>query len=606
PQSHLAALCSPPALNFLHRHAIGTQRRGQTSHSVPPDVRTMRAGLAHVGTIFALHLIESGCIYWDLNCFTLLHLYLSKAAPATSFNQLEMHTSRVFKSSPQCKPSPDGRFVATLGSSAISIRSTATLRLVNVVRLPAELTGRVSAFLWAPSSSKVLVSTVDQIQVFSAVDSSFHGTIRNPASAGGKAPVIHFGARDTEVLACSAFGLNLAILDLSTSKVVEIGNPKFHHPSSASRGFSIHPGTGHLALLTRVGGKDIVSIHDPATRQVKRSWCPETIDGQGLSWTRDGQWLLLWESPAQGRRLFLYTPDGQRFRTIGDSILPQGQPSNAEPDLELGIKTCQLSSNAELCAIGDHSRGVAVFSTQTWRETMSLLHPSTIVPRDTLQVWQEQLGATDERRSTHSFLRATQNVAPPGPSPDAKIAVPVSLGCSLAAFDASSTLLATRLDDSPGTIWIWDVAAGELRAVLIFHSNACFSWHPSSRELLLVTCQDDARRGASFVWDPASNGPTSVSPEDYLPAAKAVGKPQVSWINRETEFPELLLADAERYMLLSLSDAEDGPNPWQDDGGGEWDGVSPPREDGETRGRPVILDVEDISALDDTFSFRNA
>ncbi|KND94967.1 WD repeat-containing protein WRAP73 [Tolypocladium ophioglossoides CBS 100239] len=517
-----------------------------------------------------------------------------------------MHTSRVFKSSPQCKPSPDGRFVATLGSSAISIRSTASLRLVNVVRLPPELSGPVSGFLWAPSSSRVLVSTADQIQIFSAVDSSFHATIRNPASAGGKAPVIYFGARDTEVLACSAFGLKLAIIDLSTSKVVEIGNPKFHHPSSASRGLSIRPDTGHLALLTRVGGKDVISIHDPATRQVERSWCPETIDGQGLSWTRDGQWLLLWESPAQGRRLFLYTPDGQHFRTIGASGLSQGQSSNADAILEPGIKVCQLSSNAELCAIGDHSRRVAVLSTQTWRETVSLLHPSTIVPMDTLQVWQEQLGAAGERRSTHAFLRATQMVAPPGPWPDAKSAVSVSPGCSLAAFDASSTLLATRLDDSPGTIWIWDVAAAELRAVLIFHSNAGFSWHPSSRELLLVTCQDDARHGASFVWDPVSNGPTSVSPEDYLPAVKAVGKTRVSWINRESEFPELLLADAERCMLLSLSDAGDGPNPWQDDGGGEWDGASAAREDGETTGRPAVLDVEDISALDDTFSFRNA
>lgn len=220
-------------------------------------------------------------------------------------------------------------------------------------------------------------------------------------------------------------------------------------------------------------------------------------------------------------------------------------------------------------------------------------------------MWQEQLGAAGERCSTHSFLRASQMVAPPGPSPDAKGTVPVSPGCSLAAFDASSTLLATRLDDSPGAIWVWDVAAAELRAVLIFHSSASFSWHPSSRELLLVTCQDDARRGASFIWDPVSNGPTSVSPEDYLPAVKAMGKPRVSWINRETEYPELLLADEERYMLLSVSDAEDGHNPWQDDGGGEWDGVSPAREDGETRGTTVVLDVEDISALDDTFSFRN-
>lgn len=469
-----------------------------------------------------------------------------------------------------------------------------------MVKLSPEPSGPVCGFLWAPSSSKILVSTPEQVQIVSASDPSFHATIRNPASAGGKSAVVHFGARDTEVLAWSAFGLKLAVMDLSTVRVVDVSDPKFYHASSASRGFSLRPETGHLALLTCSGGKDMVSVHHPATREVQKSWCPDTIDAQGLSWTPDGRWLLLWESPAQGHRLLLFTPDGRHFRTIGTSGLPDGRAPIPEPGLQPGIKTCQPSPNAELCAISDHSRGVMVVSTQSWRESMRLLHPSTIVPRDTVQVWQEQLVSAGGKPSTHSFLRVTQMVAPPGPSLSSSSSALASPGCSLAGFDVSSTLLATRLDDAPGTLWIWDIAAGELRAVLIFHLDVSFSWHPASRELLLVTCQDEARRGSSFVWDPLSNGPASVIPDDCLPGGKAVGRPRVSWLNRGTEHPVLLVANAERYVLLYLAGAEDGSNPWQGADGDEWHGLS-----SACRDKTVVLDAEDVAALDDTFSFRN-
>lgn len=152
--------------------------------------------------------------------------------------------------------------------------------------------------------------------------------------------------------------------------------------------------------------------------------------------------------------------------------------------------------------------------------------------------------------------------------------------------------------------------AAELRAVLIFHSSVGFVWHPSARELLLVTCQDDSRRGTSFVWDPLSNGPLLVSPAPGQLTARAAktgsGRPpQVAWVDREAEFPELLVAGAERAVLLSLSDAEDGPSPWQDEGDVGWHGASTAQDDDGDTGSPVILSQDDILALDDTFSFRN-
>ncbi|PKK44750.1 hypothetical protein CI102_11124 [Trichoderma harzianum] len=523
-----------------------------------------------------------------------------------------MHSIVALDSSPHCRPSPDGRFVATLISSEVLVRSTETLQVTNVVKLSAgpgsspssSATGgsaSVPTLLWAPSSSKFLISIADQLDVFGALHpSTFHATVRNYSSlCGGKPSLVQFGARDTEILIWSASGLKLVVIDVCGSGAVEIESPKFHQSVSASRGLSLRPESGHLALLGRSGGRDIVSLHHPVSRQVLRSWCPETLDAQGITWSPDGQWLLLWESPAQGHRLLIYTADGEHFRTITASNLLKGP----DADLELGVKICQLSPNTELCAIGDYSRDATLLRTPSWRAHLKLPHPATIVPRDTLQVWQEKIETeSPQARATRTFVRATQILSPPGPATDAQsVTAEVKSGCSLAAFDASSTLLATRLEDSPCTLWIWDVVAAELRAVLIFHSTVSFQWHASSRELLLITSQDPAHHGVSFIWDPLSNGPTPLVPEDVLPEGKAVGKAQVAWINRETEVPVLFVSDAQHYLLLSPSNAGQDPNPWQQAAVGH-SGIA--QYDSPTSSDYAMADADETAIADDTFSFR--
>ncbi|KAL6403716.1 hypothetical protein AUP68_13085 [Ilyonectria robusta] len=183
-------------------------------------------------------------------------------------------------------------------------------------------------------------------------------------------------------------------------------------------------------------------------------------------------------------------------------------------------------------------------------------------------------------------------------------------GCSLLAFDASSALLATRLDDSPSTLWIWDVAAAELRAVLMFHSSVNFTWHPTTHELLLVTCQDENYRGVSFLWDPLSNGLKPVSLEAFLPDGKVVGKPQSAWLDGDTEFPVFLISDAQHYLMVSCADVEQCPTPWREATGSERvvgsgrAGFSPGQEVGDAGDMSALM-ADDTSTLDDTFLFKH-
>lgn len=281
-------------------------------------------------------------------------------------------------------PSPNGRFIATLFPSVINIREVKTLDVVKIIRLAADLSGPVYGFQWSPSSRLILVAVGDQIQVVSADDGTFEATIRNAVPPTAKPSSIGFAASDAEVWVCSSLGLKLTVFNLKTCKGVEISNPKFFTSGTASNGFSLRPVTNHLAIMTRTAGKDMISIHEPATRQVQRSWYPDTVDAQGLRWSPDGRWLVVWESDGQGHKVIFYTADGNTFKIWNGPANPP--PEYKDYPLGAGVKLIQFSADARHLAIGDHSRGVCILDMTSINETMRLLHPTTVVPRETVQV----------------------------------------------------------------------------------------------------------------------------------------------------------------------------------------------------------------------------
>lgn len=256
------------------------------------------------------------------------------------------------------------------------------------MRLPSTVSGPFLSLQWSTTSSRILLATADQINVFSARDASFHARIDNPlagtagSGGGGKQYFVAFGSGEAEIIVIAAFGLKILIFDLTISKAVELGNPKYYHPSSAGRCFSNRPASGHLALLTRSSGKDTISIHHPVSRKVQSTWDPDTVDAHSLVWTSDSQWLLLWDNPAYGHKLDLYTLEGHLVRTFNATDL------STQPDvgLALGIKLCLPSPDATLCAVGDGSPTVYVLRTDLWAVKLRLLHRTPIVPVDTMQV----------------------------------------------------------------------------------------------------------------------------------------------------------------------------------------------------------------------------
>ncbi|KAI1426009.1 hypothetical protein F5Y12DRAFT_317053 [Xylaria sp. FL1777] len=465
-----------------------------------------------------------------------------------------MHFTKPFKSSAYSISSPDGKYVATLLPASIIVRSVSSLGIIRTIKLALGLYGGgVTSFSWSPSSTRVLVTVADQFHVFSAPSGDFHGLVQIPQLPGTKPAFASFGATDDEVCVFSPVGIKLTIFNLVSSKAVEISNPKFFSSVAALKGCSFRPRTHHLALLTRTAGKDMVSIHSADTREIQRSWCPETVDAQGLSWTPDGRWLVVWDSPAHGTRVLFCTHEGHVYRDWrGD--LPHSALDDDMGQYAPGVKALALSPNGRYTAVADGSNRISIFNDRLVEE-VRLHHTPTVEPKETLQIWQEQIELRAGQRAIPSFIKATQAVSPPGLSPNS-ISDPRH-GCNLAKFDHSSSLLASRLDDAPSTIWIWDVPTSELRAVLMYHANITkVEWHPSKPELLLMRCEGEEYTGLVFVWDPLSNGPCPIEFSRHLPSAKVTGRTDATWLETSTDSAALFFTDHAKYILASLADTD--------------------------------------------------
>lgn len=230
----------------------------------------------------------------------------------------------------------------------------------------------------------MLIASTNEVRVYSIIDPQFSAVITNPTSGTTKVAFVAFGATEDEVCVFSEFGLKLSVFNLSTSKSVDIHSPKFYNPGVAARGLSYRPRTSNLALLTRSGGKDIISIHAQQTLDVTRSWYPNTVDAQGLSWSPDGRWLAVWESASQGHKLLIYAADGYLYKTWN------GPLPVTEEDIQLslgaGIKLFEWTKTGCHVAVGDYSKKVTLLSAPSYIQAMAMLHTSVITPAETLQV----------------------------------------------------------------------------------------------------------------------------------------------------------------------------------------------------------------------------
>lgn len=395
--------------------------------------------------------------------------------------------------------------------------------------------------------SRILLADDDNVRVYDVNDPQWSGRIECATSNLGRIADVAFGHNANELLVFSDFGVKLTIWSLITCRGVEIRDPKY-----LVHCYTYRPRTGHMAVVTRPHAHDILMLFKPGDhRLIKRLELP-TVDAQEVKWSPDGRWLAIRDAASNGHKLLIFTADGHLFKMYSND-----ENTN---NIGLGIKHLEWSPMHGLLAFGDSNDKVMILGNNTvihpqvagsrvdadniqFSPIASFHHPTSItLPNVT--IWQEQLNASKGR----SYIAAPQPANPPTSTSLSKASLPVH-GISVLAFNSEGSLLATKSDSMPTTVWIWSLQTGLVVAILINHSPVKHaSWHPTEPGLLLIHCAIPAP--AIHLWKSTWKVPQIVT----LPLGRASGRLEANWLLSPIDSQiNLFLTSTDQYITSLLS-----------------------------------------------------
>lgn len=259
-------------------------------------------------------------------------------------------------------PSPDGALIAAVDQSQLVLRASSDGQIVETFPLPRNDGSLYRHIKWynsqeSPATDKplrILLANDGVIRVFDVKNTAWSAAVNGPAGNVGKIAHTDFGVNEDEVVVFTDFGAKVTIWSLITSRGVEIKDPK-----AGSNCHDYRAKSNHWAILTRELAHDNLLILAPKTHDVLENVELPTVDAQGVKWSPDGRWLVIWDTSSAGYRVLIYTADGHLFKTYAGE--------QTVSDIGLGVKNVKWSPHAGNLAIGDYDDRVIILANKTVR-----------------------------------------------------------------------------------------------------------------------------------------------------------------------------------------------------------------------------------------------
>lgn len=161
-----------------------------------------------------------------------------------------------------------------------------------------------------------------------------------------------------------------------------------------------------------------------------------------------------------------------------------------------------------------------------------------------LVVYQEVIESTGQSR--YEVLSDPHAVRVPSIKPDSSKPNP-RIGVSLIAFSSDNRYLATRNDNQPTAVWVWDISRLSLCSLLLHeHHVRCMAWDPAQTRLAIATGTNKI-----YMWSP--EGSLAV----VMPNEAAFPIQQLQW--QKDGSTMLLLSDTEMCVCF-FEDDDDKEN----------------------------------------------
>lgn len=213
-------------------------------------------------------------------------------------------------------------------------------------------------------SSRILLANGDTVMVWDIDDTQWSAVINAATSNLGEVARVCFGFTANEILVFSGFGIKVTIWSLATSRGFEIKDPK-----ALPTCYDYRRRTGHLAILTRDSAHDTLMLLAPGTYEPIRSVELTTVDAQGVKWSPDGRWIVVWDAASMGYKVSIYTADGQLFKTYSGS-------QDADK-IGMGVKTLKWSPLNSTLNIGGFDQRIVLLQRNTV-STLKLILAATL------------------------------------------------------------------------------------------------------------------------------------------------------------------------------------------------------------------------------------
>ena len=428
--------------------------------------------------------------------------------------------------------SPNGELLACVTAGRLRIHHVqAPQRLLT--DFPLKTTSKdISALKWSADSNSVAASSTNLVEVLS-IDNSRH-SVRIDNGSGGLGRLLSSDfIGDRSLLSLWEFG-RAKVWNLFTGKGTELGDLKTTGDGPA---WQLRPANDipTIALLSRPAAEDTLAMH---FAELSKSIPPvklPTVDVQSMSWSPNGRWLAVLDTPTARPSVHFYTPDAHHFRSY-----PPASPHDTVAGL--GVKAVTWSDDSRVVALSRYDGKIVLLNTTTFAPLAMIEHNTTIdqssmASHQQAPIWREAVSASNERR----YTLAAQPVSPPlsrtKPSTE-----PSELGVAEASFSADGSYLATRDERMLSTVWIWGMATLAAHAVVMQHNNVqSVRWHPTRPNILMLDCGE----GIGYLYDVSSSSPP-VPVNVLLP-----GTPTLSWVHTAADSkPAVLAATKSSFRML--------------------------------------------------------
>ncbi|XP_033012325.1 WD repeat-containing protein WRAP73 isoform X2 [Lacerta agilis] len=374
-----------------------------------------------------------------------------------------MNFSEVFKLSSQlCRFSPDGKCLASGVQYRLVVRDVNTLQILQLFTC----LDQIQHIEWSSDSLFILCAMYKRgiVQVWSLEQPDWHCKI-DEGSAGLVASCWSPDGR--HILNTTEFHLRITVWSLCTKSVSYIKYPK-----ACQQGIAFTKDGRYMALAERRDCKDYISLFV----------CSD--------------WQLL------RYKVLLYSLDGRLLSTY------------CAYEWSLGIKSIAWSPSSQFLAIGSYDEKVRILNHVTWKKITEFEHPANIAsPKIIVYKEVEKSPAVEVEKLAFPPTKKMASSLFSTKSKYEIAQVPVSLhhvkpavdranpriGVGMLAFSSDNCFLATRNDNIPNALWIWDVQKMKLFVIL---EQLCpiqlFQWDP--RQSRLAICTGNSR---VYLWSPA-------------------------------------------------------------------------------------------------------